>query len=149
MRRMVALCTLMRTCCAPQPSLTLMVTAKRTWCWQSATSTTSECARKQADMQALPKESCRPLQVLAVLSLCVSAGPDVGQLLIKSQQKGFGFCSQLGSRQSTTSLDCAVFAVCCRDYYDDPAHSTELQGIDKEKYVAGMCAWMLVWAGGK
>lgn len=30
-----------------------------------------------------------------------------------------------------------------RDYYDDPAHAGELQGIDKEKYVAGglLCCW--------
>jgi hypothetical protein len=26
-----------------------------------------------------------------------------------------------------------------KEYYDDPAHAHELQGIDKEKYVAGGC----------
>lgn len=38
-----------------------------------------------------------------------------------------------------------VCAACCmcvrvvlhRDYYDDPAHASELQGVDKDKYVAG------------
>lgn len=29
----------------------------------------------------------------------------------------------------------------CRDYYDDPAHAHELQGVDKDKYVAGE-PWM-------
>jgi hypothetical protein len=59
-----------------------------------------------------------------------------------------------------------VLLCCFREYYDDPAHANELQGVDKDKYVAGgwsfevqvvvvvfyccrcgMCAfvWMLEW----
>ena len=33
-----------------------------------------------------------------------------------------------------------VVCVLCREYYDDPAHASELQGVDKEKYVAGASA---------
>jgi hypothetical protein len=39
-------------------------------------------------------------------------------------------------RSCLLSLGCYVG---CREYYDDPAHASELQGVDKEKYVAGMC----------
>jgi len=84
----------------------------------------------------------RQLSVPHLVLLCQQAHASCALLV---QQPLKQHCTQLVVRCNTFTkrspgllLRLACFAGGgCRDYYDDPAHASELQGVDKDKYVAG------------